>query len=48
VADLHVLTIFEIDRPMVPAIQAGGKSENNSTAWLVSSSFRWPSMTLRM
>jgi hypothetical protein len=40
--------ILEMDSPTVPASQAGGNSENSSTARLVSSSLRCTSMTLRM
>lgn len=40
--------IFDTASPAVPAIHAGGNSENNNTARLVSSSLRWPAMTLRM
>ena len=35
-------------RPAVPTIQAGGNSENSSTAREPSSSLRWVSITLRM
>ena len=35
-------------RPAVPTNQAGGNSENSSTAREPSSSLRWVSMTLRM
>ena len=40
--------ILATDRPAVPASQAGGNSENSSTARLPSSSLRWTLMTLRM
>jgi hypothetical protein len=41
-------TILLTDRPAVPTIHAGGNSENSRMARLVSSSLRWPLMTLRM
>ena len=41
-------TILEIDSPTVPSNQAGGNSENSSTARLPSSSLRWASITERI
>ena len=40
--------ILATDRPAVPTSQAGGNSENSSTARLPSSSLRWTLMTRRM
>src|SRR4051812_28892676 len=40
--------IWATNRPAVPTNQAGGNSENSSTAREPSSSLRWVSMTLRM